>query len=403
MSLSKTRIAFVTPRYTPKSAGGAEVHCQLLAERVAALGHEVEVLTTCAKDHFTWDNYFPAGVETHNGVRVRRFQVNPDREINRFHTIQTRISARQPISPEEELQWIKGSVVSRELEEYLQKNHSQYDFLIFIPYLFGTTFWGAQLFPEKTLLIPCLHDEPFAYLGIFKEMFRSVRGLLFNTEPEMEFAKKLYGLDQEKCSIVSLGFEREKRVAPELFRKRFKIKDPYLLFAGRREKGKNVPLLIENFRAYKRHNQNNLRLVLLGSGSVDLLPEDKGEIFDFGYVSEEEKLSATAGALAFCQPSVNESLSIVVLQSWLHQVPALVHGHCAVTRDHCEKSNGGLYFCNYFEFEECLNYFLKQPEATQQMGKNGFAYVEQTFNWKVVLDRFEAALEKFKEPLLVSK
>lgn len=396
MNARRFRLAFITPRYLPRSAGGAEVHCQLLAERVAGLGHTVEVLTTCAKDHFTWDNFFPAGEEKIRGVTVRRFPVNDDRNRDRFHEIQNRISQRQPVTPEEEMQWIEGSVVSRDLETFLKQNHSRYDFLIFIPYLFGTTFSGARLFPEKTLLIPCLHDEPFAYLRIFKELFSSVRGLMFNTRPEMELAQRLYGLSEDKCTLVSLGFEKEKSVSSELFRKKFGVKDPYILFAGRREKGKNVPLLVEYFRAYKRHNQNSLKLVLIGSGQVELLPEDKGNIFDFGYVGEEEKLSATAGALAFCQPSVNESLSIVVLQSWLHQVPALVHGVCEVTRDHCDQSNGGLYFRDYYEFEECLNYFLAHPVESKQMGKNGCAYVEKFFNWDVVLKRFETALEKFQ-------
>lgn len=395
MSFSPKRLAFITPRYSPKSAGGAEVHCQLLAEQVAGLGHQVDVLTTCAKDHFTWDNYFAPGRESINGVTVRRFQVNPDRNLERFHSIQSRISNRQKVTPEEEVQWIEGSVVSRELESYLKQNHERYDFIVFIPYLFGTTYWGAKLFPEKTLLIPCLHDEPFAYLSIFKEMFSSVRGLMFNTYPEMKFAQNLYSLEPEKCSLVSLAFERGKTVGQELFRKKFGVRDPYILFAGRREKGKNVPLLIENFRAYKRHNENNLKLVLLGSGAVELFPEDEGNILDFGYVSEDEKLSATEGALAFCQPSVNESLSIVVLQSWLYKVPALVHGKCAVTRDHCEKSNGGLYFGNYYEFEECLNFFLSQPETAKKMGANGCRYVETFFNWKAVLERFQQALEQF--------
>lgn len=397
--MSSFKLAFITPRYLPKSAGGAEVHCQLLAERVAGLGHQVDVLTTCARDHYTWENYFKAGEEDINGVHVRRFQVNEDRQVEQFHSIQSRISNRQPITPEEEIKWIEGSVRSRSLETYLQQNHRQYDYLICIPYLFGTTYWGARLFPEKTLLIPCLHDEPFAYLSIFKEMFQSVKGLMFNTVPEMEFAKKLYELPDEKCTIVSLGFDQDKIVGPERFRKKFKINDPYLLFAGRREKGKNVPLLIEYFRAYKKHNTNNLKLVLLGSGPVDLLPEDKGNIFDFGYVSEEEKHSASEGALAFCQPSTNESLSIVVLQSWLLKVPVLVHGECAVTKTHCLGSNGGLYFSDYYEFEECLNFFVSQPETARQMGANGFEYVQKYFNWDVVLKRFNAALEHFSAPV----
>ncbi len=397
--MSSFRLAFITPRYLPKSAGGAEVHAQLLAERVAADGHQVDVLTTCARDHYTWENYFKKGTEKINGVTVHRFEVNEDRKIEQFHSIQSRISNRQPVSPEEEVQWIEGSVKSQALEDYIQSNHQNYDFLICIPYLFGTTYWGSKLYPEKTLLIPCLHDESFAYLSIFKEMFQSVKGLMMNTLPEMALAKQLYELPDEKCTIVSLGFEKGRTVGHELFRKKFKVNDPYLLFAGRREKGKNVPLLIENFRAYKKQNQNNLKLVLLGSGAVDLLPEDEGNIFDFGYVSEDEKISASEGALAFCQPSINESLSIVVLESWLKKVPVLVHADCAVTKAHCDGSNGGLYFKNYFEFEECLNFLVQNQETAKKMGEYGCQYVEQFFNWESVIKRFNQSLEHFSSPV----
>ncbi len=401
--MKRPRLAFIAPRYCAKSAGGAEVYCQLLAEKVAALGYSVDVLTTCANDHTTWKNYFKKGEERINGVRVHRFEVDPDRKLESFYSIQNRISNRQPITPQEELVWIEGSVRSAALEQHIEKHHEQYDFLIFIPYLFGTTYWGAKLFPQKTILIPCLHDEPFAYLSIFKEMFRSVRGLMFNTVAEMELAKNLYGLDALKCSVVSLGFEKKERVGAALFRKKFKMEAPYILFAGRREKGKNVPLLIENFRTYKRHNQNDLKLVLIGSGSVDLLPEDAGNIFDFGYVSEEEKLSASEGALAFCQPSTNESLSIVILQSWLFEVPVLVHGQCAVTKAHCDGSNGGLYFNHYFEFEECLNFFLNHPDRAKKMGEYGRQYVEQFFNWNIVLSRFQSALTKINDSALATQ
>ena len=52
------KVAFIVPRFEPQLAGGAEVHCQKLAERVAANGTQVELLTTCARDHFSWKNYY---------------------------------------------------------------------------------------------------------------------------------------------------------------------------------------------------------------------------------------------------------------------------------------------------------------------------------------------------------
>ncbi|MGC8780466.1 MAG: glycosyltransferase family 1 protein, partial [Anaerolineae bacterium] len=66
------RLAFVVQRYGLEINGGSEVHCRQLAERLAAHMH-VEVLTTCAEDHYTWRNVYPAGAERVNGITVRRF------------------------------------------------------------------------------------------------------------------------------------------------------------------------------------------------------------------------------------------------------------------------------------------------------------------------------------------
>lgn len=390
------KIAFIVPRFEPQLAGGAEVHCQRLAERIASKGYEVELLTTCARDHFGWKNYYEAGNKIVNGVTVRRFLVDPNRVTPRFLIIQRKIDHRLSVNQKEEIWWISDSVRSHSMEEFMNKNKNRYDWFIFMPYLFGTTYWGIQVVPEKSLLIPCLHDEPFAYLDLFKEMFNKVQGIMFNTYPEIDLAKRLYSLPEEKITMVSLGFESDGEYNPKIFRDTYGIHDPFILFAGRREGGKNIDVLINYFRLYKKNNNKRIKLVLLGSGVVNLSTEDKDNIIDLGYIPEEHKRSAFNSSLAFCQPSVNESLSIVIMESWSAGRPVLVNSGCAVTTDHCKRSQGGLYFNNYPEFEECINYLLANPDIADKMGLNGQTYVRDNYSWDAALRRFEDALKKFR-------
>lgn len=398
------KIAFVVPRFEPQLAGGAEVHCQKIAERVASRGYQVELLTTCARDHFSWKNYYEPGNKIVNSVLVRRFLVDPNRVTPRFLIIQRKIDHRIPISKKEELIWVSDSVRSHRMEDFIAKNKNRYDWFIFMPYLFGTAYWGIQVVPEKSLLIPCLHDEPFAYLDIFKDMFNEVQGIMFNTYPEIELAKRLYNLPEDKITIVSLGFEAEGEYNPKIFREIYGINVPFILFAGRREGGKNIDLLINYSRLYKENNNNRVKLVLLGSGPVNLTTEDKDSIIDLGYIPEEHKRSAFSSALVFCQPSVNESLSIVIMESWIAGRPVLVNSSCAVTLDHCRRSQGGLYFSNYYEFEECINYLLVHPDIADRMGVNGKNYVKENYSWDAVLKRFTDALKKFKrDPSVVAR
>ena len=84
------KLAVVVQRYGQAINGGAELHARYIAEHLARHA-EVEVLTTCATDYVTWRNELPAGVETVNGVPVRRF---PRRARTRYRSIRPALRAR---------------------------------------------------------------------------------------------------------------------------------------------------------------------------------------------------------------------------------------------------------------------------------------------------------------------
>ena len=65
------KLAVVVQRYGAEIAGGSEYLCRLIAEQLARR-HEVDVLTTCARDDSTWKNRYPEGDDRIRGVTVRR-------------------------------------------------------------------------------------------------------------------------------------------------------------------------------------------------------------------------------------------------------------------------------------------------------------------------------------------
>ncbi len=388
------RLAFVSPRWAPEAAGGAEVLSRLLAEHLAARGHRVEALATCADDPHTWRNTRRPGTEEVNGVTVRRFPADEGRVSGDFLALQDRISRGHRVTRREEERWIAGSVVSTELNRCLSGKRDDFDAFIFVPYLFGVTWFGSAICPRKSLLIPCLHDEPFAALSIYADMFRRFRGFLFNSLPEMDLARRLYGVPREKSFLVSMGFDEPPPCDPGRFLRERGIRTPFLLYAGRREEGKNTHLLVEYFRLYRSRRGGRAALVLIGTGGVRLERQDRDGIYDFGYVSSRDKLDAMAACLAFCQPSTNESFSIVLMETWLAGRPVLVHDRCAVTRDHASRSGGGLWFEDYLTFEACLDWFIDHPGEARAMADRGGAYVRENYSWDTVLDRCEEALRK---------
>jgi glycosyltransferase involved in cell wall biosynthesis len=109
-------------------------------------------------------------------------------------------------------------------------------------------------------------------------------------------------------------------------------------------------------------------------------------------VPRQDKYDAFAAAALFCMPSVHESFSLVIMESWLMGTPILVHGDCAVTTEHCRRANGGLYFSNYPEFAATVTYLLDHPQIAQTMGRLGARYVLANYQWDTIIDKYHHVL-----------
>ena len=243
------------------------------------------------------------------------------------------------------------------------------------------------------MLIPCLHDEHYAYQPVFKVLFERVGGLVFNAQPEKELALKLYGTAglEEKSAVVGMGFDAPQALAGgRAILERAKA--PYLLYSGRKEQGKNLDLLLDYFA---KSALPGVELILIGSGKVDFLDRLPEGVRDLGFVSEEEKQALMQNALALVQPSTNESFSIVLMEAWLQGAPAIVNGLCPVTRFHAVESGGGLFFENAAEFKAVVEQLRDSAALRRQLAVCGKRYVEEQYSWPAVTRRMSEALRKF--------
>jgi glycosyltransferase involved in cell wall biosynthesis len=387
-------VAFVAPWYGPDIAGGAEAECRATVRALRARGVPVEVLTTCARDHASpWVDHHPDGLTDEGGVPVRRFKVRP-RDAERYARLQWRLDLGATLISFEEEDFVRESINSTDLYAYLAAERDRY-WYVFIPYCFGTTWEGALVAPERSLLIPCLHDEPFARLRWTRRILRAVRAVCFHVPAERALAEALAGPDPERFFLVGEGVDPPPPGDPERFRRKYRVLDPFLLYAGRKAPEKNTPLLLEYFARYRlTHPDTPLKLVLVGPGGVRIPPRLSADILDLGFLPLQDKADAYAAALAVCQPSLLESFSLVLMEAWLLGTPVLVHGRCAVTREHCLASNGGLFFDDYFEFAETVELLARQADLRRRLAARGREYVLARYTWDRVTDNY---LEVFRQ------
>ncbi len=397
--MKSRRYVFITPRFGEGIVGGAEALMFNLARRVAERGNDVTVLSTCARDNRSWEDFFPVGTTKELGVTVLRFPVDK-RNLDRWIPIQIAISEGMRPSLDDQLDWMAESVNSSGLYQHIAQHGASYDALFFAPYLFGLTFWGSFIHPERSFLIPCLHDEHYAYLEVIASMFRSARGALFNALPEMDLARALYG--DIKGGEVGMGFDFEPfERAQKLERKFFTDPSPYLLYAGRKETGKNVQLIVDYFIEGKDQGSlpKELRLVIAGGGSFSDLHRpsalQRSDIIDVEQVSEQDKLLLMRDALALCQLSTNESFSIVIMEAWAMGTPVIVHANCAVTRHFSLESGGGLPVKNAEEFVGSVRELFNAPQLAQKLAQAGADYVKTRYSWQAVMNRFDKVMDEF--------
>jgi glycosyltransferase involved in cell wall biosynthesis len=443
------KLAFIVQRYGSEVLGGSEQLCRLLAERLAAQ-HDVEVLTTCARDYVTWKNEYPEGSDRVRGVTVRRFATAKTRDLESFNRYSEWIFAN-PHTRADEMEWLKQQGPwCPALIDHLKRQHQQYDVLIFFTYLYATTVLGTEVSPGRSVLVPTAHDEPAIKLEVFKELIGRVAALCYLTESEKEFVQRQFpdrplleeligvgvdipqhqpyprmpvpvedeapaegesgeaggsngtgtaaagseeGGDKTDDDIAAPEFPSHLLARGSVFRRRHRLYGPVALYGGRIDPGKGCEELIEYFSSYVKEG-GDATLALMGV-KLMALPEEPFIRFA-GLLSDSERIQALEAATVVICPSPYESLSLLALEAMSVGTPVLVNARSAVLVEHCVRSNGGLWYTDRNEFIECLNLLMTDTRLRAALGRNGRDYVRKSYRWEVVLGKYERILSKVR-------
>lgn len=385
------KIAFINQRYGLEVNGGSEYYTRILAEHLKDV-YEVEILTTKALDHVTWANHYKKDTEMINGIRVRRFHVERKRNIKEFSKLTQEMLDSENRSIEEEENWVEEQgPYCPELNDYIRQHRDDYDLFIFVTYMYYSTCVCMRNVWDKAVLIPTAHDEADIYFGVYRDVFTKCRAVVYLTDEEKEFVEQLFHNENIPNTVTAVGIDVPETRENRHIKKKIGS-EHYIVYVGRIEAGKGCHILFQYFQEYKKRNDNDLKLVLMGKAVMDI-PKHKDIVY-LGFVSEEDKFSCICGAHALVLPSQYESLSIAVLEALKVGTPVIVNGICKVLKGHCIKSNAGFYYTDFFEFEGCLNYMLDEREVYEQMSENAEKYVNTFYQWDVVVKQLEQLFRK---------
>jgi glycosyltransferase involved in cell wall biosynthesis len=404
----KKKIALIVQRYGTEVNGGAELHCRQIAEHLSA-EYNVEVLTSCAKDHISWFDEYKAGVTDINGVSVRRFPTGNPHNRKKLRLVTRKLYKKRTyqkllrflglnklnqaaITDKDYAGWVQyqGPYLLK-LIQYLKEHESRFDALIFFTYLYYPTIEGLKIAPQKSILIPTAHDEPPIYFPIFKQVFNSPKAILYNTRSEKGFMNGLFNNESVYSDIAGVGIDVPDPAGNINVGGITGNNDDYIVYIGRVDALKGCAMLFEYLIQYNQTAPKPIKLILAGKATMHI-PADKN-ITALGFVDEDIKNALLQNARALVMPSFYESLSLVTLESMAYGIPVIANQNCEVLKDHIENSKAGFLFTDFTSFKTALDTLFDPKTNLDSIHRNAKAYVAQNYTWAATLQKYRKAIE----------
>lgn len=416
------KFAFVSPRYGAEIGSGADHACRLLAERVCER-HDVDVLTTCARDHRTWKNEYSEGSDRVRGVLVRRFAVSQLPDHIGFDTLSQRLQT-SPHSRAEELEWVRlHGPWSPGLLDFLKRTHRSYDVIVFFGLWHPLTVHGLETAPERSVLFPYLQLQPALRFGLWTDLMQSARALGFFSEFERRLLHAYVGLRHPCEEVVGIGVDpppqqsyprhqqdpndtiadddensSDEDVEPEYlngrgipFKRRHRLYGRFALYGGRVESDNGCEEMLEYFDTFAS-SEADAMLVLMGLKMMKVPEEPYVRLA--GVIPDRDRMTAYEAADVTIAPSSDDLLTQPLLESLAVGTPVLASARNAAAVEHCRRAGAGLYYASREEFVGALTVLTNNSSLREKLGANGRAYIRNHHRWDGVLGRFDRLISR---------
>jgi len=420
------KFAFIAPRYGAEISFGADHACRLLAEQVSAR-HDVDVLTTCAREPGSWKNDYTEGADRVRGALVRRFAVSQAADQSGLTALSRRLQVEPPVR-HDELEWVRlQGPSSPGLVDYLKRQHRSYDVLVFFGLMHPLAVQGIEIAPERTVVFPYVRLQPELRFGLWREVLQSAHGIGLFSDAERRLIRGYVGLPPQHDEVVGIGIDpppmqsypRHQQDPADVivaeedvsgdgalpnaddylaqrgvpFRRRHRLYGSFALYGGRVEPDNGCEEMLEYFDSYAAVDPEAM-LVLMGVKMMKV-PEER-YLRLAGVLPERERMIAYEAATVTIAPAADDLIAQPLLESLAVGTPVLASARNASAVEHCRRANAGLYYSNRDEFVAALTQLSTNARLRERLGENGRNYIRQHYRWDGVIGRFERLISKVR-------
>jgi glycogen(starch) synthase len=410
---ARKRALLVVHRFWPHP-GGSERLFYNVARRLAGTGLEVTIFTTDAwhpeSYHSPRKQRLRAGLETHEGLTIRRFRV-------RNIPLQFKVLRVMSWLPVEVVKLLSGSpyvLVPGYLREVF-RNRPRFDIVIagVLPYthLIYPAAWLARLHQIPWVCVPLVHTgvagggpSPGYLTAPQVRLLKTAAAIVTVTAAEGR-ALEAHGLNPSKIHRVGVGIDPLEFTGGEAerFRERFHLEGPLVLQVSTLSRAKGAADLLEAMKLLWAAG-SDARLVLIGPSMEDFEKEFSSQpehvrerILMLGMTDEATKRDAFAACDVFVMASSADSFGTVYLEAWLYGKPVIGAEAGGVPEVVSQGRDGLLVrFGRPVELADAISKLLADVELRRRLGEAGRRKVLDEYTWDAVFGR----LARVIDPLL---
>lgn len=401
------KILHVVHGYTP-SLGGSQWLTQQLSETfVARYADQVTVFTTVAESldlfHRRDCPALPAGIETINGVTVRRFPV-----FNRLRLVRqaaASLTYRLHLPYNDWFRtWESGPIVPG-LRRAVAASEADVVFATAFPlrHMYDAL-EGARQAGIPVVLLGALHTDDgwgFDRPMIYRAMQRA-DAYIAHTRFERDYVIAR-GVAAEKVRVIGAGVDADRFLRADGLHIRQALGwqgRPVVIMVARFVPRKRFDLLLAAMRQVWRQRPDACLLLAGGrtpyTAAIEreiqaLSPEQQARVAIMDNFDEAEKPHLVAAADVCVHTATQESFGIALVEAWAGGKPVIGARAAAIPSVIAEGEDGLLFdFPHADSLAQAILTLLDDPARARRMGARGQQKVLENYTWAIVAERVRA-------------
>lgn len=414
------QIALVNHRYAP-FRGGSERHAQVIAESLAASGHDVTVVTSNAFDlEYFWDRrrrpVTAPALENLNGVRVLRVPVShvPAGSLVFGGTRRLLGEISRVGAPAGPMEWLSRRQPLMPSLMNVLMDAGPYDIIhatnIGLEGLPLTANAAARAVGAAFVFSPFVHlgeasnavARRFVTMSHQVSLIRRADAIIVMTETERAFIESL-GVAAERIVVTGAGTDPSMVTGGNglAFRREHGLDGFIVGYLGPLAREKGAFDLVEAVAAL-RANGNDVLLAMAGPSMSAFeswfrtkAPEERDGVRLLGVISDEAKRDFLSAVDVCALPSRTESFGIVYAEAWANRKPVIAANAGAVPEIVRHDANGLLVeFGDVEGLARTIARLKSDPELSERLGAAGFVDTMARHTWPQVVVRTLMAYER---------